>query len=298
MSISIIIPSYCAEDNLPACLDSIDAQHKSVEQLEVVVVDCSPHDKVAQVCQNYAFVKYVHTPERFNPGEGRNIGTRESSGETLVFVDGDIVLEQNALVKIEENVARGNLVFGAALDLNEKKDVTFSSYVEHFYFNHESHSSRPETVRSNLSSAFLIINRKVFVEAGGFKDIPRMQDTELTERLVQSGYELKLAPEVVGYQIQDSPLAKVLKKIKITGNNIYFIRYEEKASTLTKFALLLLLPLMMLAKITRINVRNIRYAFSSKMLFVYAPFMYVCGLYWMSGFYKAILFNKGIESKR
>ena len=66
---------------------------------------------------------------------------------------------------------------------------------------------------------------------GGFADIPRMQDTELTERIRNSsGTQLGFEPSVVGYQIQDSNLKKVLKKIYITGNNIYFLRYQNKSS--------------------------------------------------------------------
>ena len=298
MSLSIVIPSYCSEKSLPSCLESIGKQIDTVADAEVIVVDCSPTDLVKEICSRFPFVKFIKSEKRFNPGEGRNIGTRESKGTTLVFIDGDIVLGDNALANIEKNVAKGNLAFGAALELNEFNDVTFSSYVEHYYFNHESHSSRKETTRNNLSSAFLVINKDLFNQAGGFKDIPRMQDTELTERLAKQGVKLMLTPDVVGYQTQDSKLSKVLNKIKITGNNLYFIRYKANGDLLTKMLLLLALPFLMIAKISRINYRNLKYAFSLPMMFIYSPFMYICGVYWMVGFYRGILRNEGIDQKR
>ena len=134
--------------------------------------------------------------------------------------------------------------------------------------------------------------------ADGFSDLPRMQDTELTERLVKMGYQLDFFPDVVGYQIQDSPVKKVFRKIYITGNNLFFLRYQNRTKGFGKFALAALLPCMMLAKVTRINYRNIRFAASPRMIFLLCPIMYVCGLAWMAGFYKGIFVSDGIASGR
>lgn len=296
MKISVVIPSYCAEEHLEQSLNSIASQQ--AEDIEVIVVDCSPHDKVQAICDKYADVRFIKAEKRFNPGEGRNIGAKASQGEYLVFIDSDVVLESNSLANIKQNIAAGYKVFGAALELNTKVNADFAARVEHYYFNHESQSSRAIKRRANLSSAFMIIEKELFLQFGGFSDIPRMQDTELTERIVASGQEIYFLPNVIGYQIQDSPLKKVLKKISITGNNIYFIRYATNNSFWFKLMFVFALPLLMFAKITRINIRNIRYSFSLPMLFIYAPFMYVCGCSWMYGLFKALLINKGIDSGR
>lgn len=60
----------------------------------------------------------------------------------------------------------------------------------------------------------------------------------------------------------------------------------------------MILPLLMLAKVTRINVRQLKYAFSVPNLLIYSPFMYVCGIYWMLGFYRGLIVNDGIASGR
>jgi len=300
MMLSIIIPSYCSEDNLNATLQALAAQCQPQAQLsaEIIVVDCSPNQKVDKICATYPAVRLIKQKQRFNPGGGRNIGAKAANGETLVFIDSDVVLEANALENIQQHSQAGKRVFGGALELSKNQKTNLSSYIEHYYFNHESQSTRSPTVRSNLSSALLVINRQVFLDAGGFSDIPRMQDTELTERLASHGEHLFFFPDVIGYQIQDSPLKKVFKKIFITGNNLYFLRFGQGRSWLFKALLFVLLPLMMLAKITRINLRNIRYKASPFMLFVLCPSMYLCGLSWMFGYYKALLFDGGIASKR
>ncbi|MDP2573400.1 glycosyltransferase [Vibrio penaeicida] len=294
MKLSIIIPSYQSQKNLRRNLSALAKQLDRVDA-EVIVVDCSPNDDVDKICAQFPFVCLLKEKQRFNPGGGRNIGARAASGEYLVFVDADVVLDEQALVRGVKRAKDGAKIFGGALELDKSKKATLTSYIEHYYFNHESQSSRTPTERANLSSALMIIEKALFDEIGGFSDIPRMQDTELTERLVKEGHILHFFPDVIGYQIQDSPFKNVIKKIYITGNNLFFLRYETKG---TGWLLALFLPFIMLAKITRINLRNLKYAFSPMMLFVLCPIMYVCGLAWMMGFYKGIFISDGIEKGR
>lgn len=295
MKYSIVIPSYCSEKHLYNCLSAIDNQNEP--DLEVIVVDCSPHHEVEDICNNFDNVTLIKRTERFNPGAGRNIGVDASNGDYIIFLDADVVMAPNCITNIKKSTEHGYKIFGAALELNKTENNSFSSNLEHYYFNHESQSTRKTQKRNNLSSAFLIIEKKLFLSHGGFSDIARMQDTELTERIKASGTDLYLIPSVIGYQIQDSNLSKVLNKIKITGNNLYYIRYE-KYGFINKFALFILLPFLMVYKVTRINFRNIRYSFSLKMIFLYSPVMYICGLYWLMGFYKALLSNNGLQKTR
>ncbi|GLQ75762.1 hypothetical protein GCM10007932_51250 [Vibrio penaeicida] len=294
VKLSIIIPSYQSQKNLRRNLSAL-AQQLDHVNAEVIVVDCSPNDDVDKICAQFSFVRLLKEQRRFNPGGGRNIGARAASGEYLVFADADVVLDEKALVSVVRHAKGGEKIFGGALELDKSNKVTLTSYIEHYYFNHESQASRTPSRRANLSSALLIFEKTLFEEIGGFRDIPRMQDTELTERLVRKGYTLYFFPDVIGYQIQDSPFKKVIKKIYITGNNLFFLRYQDKG---IRWLLALLLPFIMLAKITRINLRNLKYAFSPMMLFVLCPVMYVCGLAWMMGFYKGIFVSDGIAEGR
>ncbi|BDU40565.1 glycosyltransferase family 2 protein [Vibrio nigripulchritudo] len=293
MKLSVIIPSYLSQDHLGRNLTAL-AKQLDVVDAEVLVVDCSPGIEVDQICAQYPFVRLFKEEKRFNPGGGRNIGANAANGDYLVFVDADVVLDEQALQDVANHIADGVKIFGGALDLDKKGDLTLTSYIEHYYFNNESQSSRSPTERANLSSALMIIEKTLFDEVGGFTDISRMEDTELTEKLVRMGHTLHFFPDVIGYQIQDSPFKKVLKKIYITGNNLFFLRYQKKDSGMNKWVLALLLPLMMLAKITRINFRNLKYAFSPFMLLVLCPAMYFCGFVWLLGFYKGIFMNDGI----
>jgi glycosyltransferase involved in cell wall biosynthesis len=298
MQISVVIPSYNSQAQLPDTLAALRAQKTDVAY-EVVVVDCSEGDAVESLCRSDPKVVFHKENKRFNPGEGRNIGARIARGQLLVFVDSDVVLEPGALEEAYRFYQEGKKIFGGALELNVGKGSSVSSYFEHFFFLHEYQRGRKVQRRSNLSSALLAFERETFLRVGGFKDIPRMQDTELTERLVREGFELYFNPHVVGLHTQEAPFHKVLRKIFINGKNLYFIRYQDK-SPAQKMALAVLLPVISSAKTLRIIMRNLRYQAEKDKLIVLglAPLLSLGGMYWMAGFYQSLLFGGGISTKR
>ena len=67
MMLSIIIPSYCSEDNLNATLRALAAQCQPQAQLsaEIIVVDCSPNQKVDDICAAYPAVRLIKQKQRF-----------------------------------------------------------------------------------------------------------------------------------------------------------------------------------------------------------------------------------------
>lgn len=299
MDISVVIPSYNTQDTLDATLRCLGAQNTNLA-VEVIVVDCSEHQQVADIAARHANVRYQHQSERFNPGTGRNIGAGIATGELLVFIDADVQLAPGSLAAAWKHFQDGLEIFGGALELNTETSRGLASYLEHFFFNHESQAGRPICERSNLSSALMCFKRSIFIAEGGFKDIPRMQDTELTERLRSKGYKLFFCPGVLAYQTQDSPMGKVLRKIFINGQNVYYIRYQPTISVGKKALFFIALPAISLAKTLRIIGRHFRYHDTPNRLRTVGliPALILGGLYWMGGFYHALVTEKGISKTR
>src|SRR5690606_12209992 len=251
MDISVVIPSYNTQASIAATLTNLSDQ-QTVCSFEIVLVDCSAHDEVRRIAERFPRVRYEHVEQHFNPGEGRNIGAQLAQGELLMFIDADVHLAPNAFDTAWKALLSGKDIFGGALELNTEVSADTAAYLEHYFFNHESQALRPACERNNLSSALMCFRRKTFLAAGGFKDIPRMQDTELTERLRSQGQKLFFCPDILGLQIQDSPFQKVLKKIYINGQNLYYIRYKPDITRAKKIAFYLLLPCIGALKIGRI----------------------------------------------
>lgn len=298
MSVSVIIPSYNAQDTIEKALNSIDGQDFDFE-IETIVIDCSDTKDVEDICLKYKSVKYHYEEKRFNPGIGRNIGANIASGDLLFFVDSDVNLDETTISNAWEYYQKGHMIFGGVIELDTDVDHSVSSYVEFMFFNHECQRNRPECIRRNLSSAMMFIDRNIFLEEGGFKNIPRMQDTEFTERLVSKGYELTFTPTIVALQIQNSAIGKVLKKIYINGRNIYYIRYRLM-NTAKKSIFFILLPVLSSLKVIRIIVRHLLYSSSKDRIITIflAPLILLCGYVWMFGIYHAMIFGGGISQNR
>lgn len=299
MNISVIIPSYNTQATLPSTLDCLQRQVTEAT-FEVIVVDCSEHEKVAELVRDYPGFKCIRRPERFNPGIGRNIGAEQAAGDLLVFIDADVQLMPTCLDLAWQHYRSGCNIVGGALELNAATSHGIAAYLEHFFFNHESQASHPPCERNNLSSAFMCFERALFQREGGFKNIARMQDTELTERLRKRGYKLCFRPSMLAYQTQDSSLRKVLRKIFINGQNVYAIRYRTSSNLLQRLLFLLTLPLITMAKIARIIYRHLRYnQLRNKFITIaITPALIAGGAFWMVGFYGAIIAQKDINPNR
>lgn len=298
MHVSVIVPSYQSQGVLPGTLQALREQRTELNY-EVIVVDCSPGDDVERICRDFPFVRFIHQSERFNPGIGRNLGAEVARGELLLFLDSDVILAPDALDQAHRFYRGDHLIFNGALELNEAHADGPAAYLEHYFFNHESQKGRRVFERSNLSSALMAVDRRVFEQDGGFRDIPRMQDTEMTERLRAKGHRLWFCPDVVGLQIQDAPLNKVFRKIYINGKNLYFIRYEGRSRAF-KAAFSGLLPAITSLKIARIVVRHLRYqdARGRLITILLTPLLTASGLCWMTGLYESLIWGGEISKRR
>lgn len=296
--VSVVIPSYNSQEHIESSLEALSKQDTGFAY-DIVVVDCSDTQDVSKICSKYPKVKLLRESERFLPGEGRNIGARASNAELLVFLDADVVLDPSAIEAAVRFYQAGNKVFGGSLELNEPKASGIAPYVEHYFFNHEAHINRPPSNRSNLSSALMVVDRKLFIEHKGFKDIPRMQDTEFTERLAKSGESLKFTPTLIGLQHHDSPMSQVMRKIYINGKNLYYIRYQNNPKP-KQFLIALLLPAIACFKVLRIIGRHMKYQSMPQRVktLKISPFLFAGAACWMVGFYNAIFTQRGIGAAR
>ena len=96
-ALSIIIVNWNVRDLLRDCLRSIDAG-RSLLDLEVIVVDAdSADDSVAMVQAEFPWVRLMPCNENVGFPRGNNIGLAEASGDFLLLLNPDTVVQGNAL---------------------------------------------------------------------------------------------------------------------------------------------------------------------------------------------------------
>ena len=123
---SIIVPVYKVEEYLEACVDSLLAQGEYEDQMEILLIDDGSPDRSGELCdrlaEEYEQIKAFHKP---NGGlsSARNYGLDRATGEYVLFVDSDDVIESDTLKKIAEALVQFGEMDAVFFDGVEDDDV-------------------------------------------------------------------------------------------------------------------------------------------------------------------------------
>ncbi len=100
-TVSIIVPIYKVEKELPKCIKSIQSQ--SYPYLEILLIDDASPDRCPLICDEFALcdnrIKVIHKP---NGGlsDARNAGIEASTGKYIAFVDSDDFLHPDFILTL------------------------------------------------------------------------------------------------------------------------------------------------------------------------------------------------------
>lgn len=130
-SISVILPTFQAEKDLPNCLRSIEMQDYPKDKLEVLIIDGGSRDKTLEIAKRF---KTFKTQILFNPfrdcDEGKSIGLHHAKGEIIALIDADNELSSPKWLKtMVEPLTEDKTIFGVASPwLMRKDDPSINKY--------------------------------------------------------------------------------------------------------------------------------------------------------------------------
>jgi glycosyltransferase involved in cell wall biosynthesis len=168
--ISVVIPTYCEEQNIERCLQSIRRQAFEKGRIEIIVVDSNSPDNTRTIAQKYAD-KVVNLKDR-GVSKARNVGAQEAKGELLLFLDADTILDFGFVTEIYEILADSNVVctVGTMAGLERSKTVD-----NLFKFAHYGLVNCVSVVTAHLGFPFLptvccACRKSAFQRIGGFDE--------------------------------------------------------------------------------------------------------------------------------
>ncbi|MBD1880238.1 glycosyltransferase [Coleofasciculus sp. FACHB-T130] len=205
MFFSVVIPTYNRKPILEKCLRAMEHQLLSagsvVSGYEVVLVDDGSTDGTLEwLSQHAAEFPHVRSllQDHQGPAAARNLGVEQAQGDTIIFIDSDLVVTEHflqahadALVEGEKNLGSDRLfTYGWVINTN----------------NFENPTSEPYKI-TDFSAAYfatgnVAIARKWLEKAGLFDtrfQLYGWEDLELGIRLKQLGLKLIKCPAAVGY---------------------------------------------------------------------------------------------------
>jgi glycosyltransferase involved in cell wall biosynthesis len=191
---SVIIPTYNRLPILQKCLAAME-QQQFAPPYEVLVIDDGSTDGTVEFLQSYS-EQFPHVrlleQEHGGAAAARNMGIENAQGETIVFIDSDLVVTPVFLAAHAEALAGHEQAFTYGRVINT--------------CNFDQPTSEPFKVtdmsRAYFATGNVAIARHWLLEAGSFDTSFRQygwEDLELGVRLKKLGLRLISCPQAVGY---------------------------------------------------------------------------------------------------
>ncbi|MEM7590603.1 MAG: glycosyltransferase [Cyanobacteria bacterium P01_A01_bin.83] len=204
MYISVVIPTY---NRLPILQKSIAALEKQtltdnkVQDYEIVIVDDGSSDRtLAWLRENKDNLPHVKVWQQQHQGAAaaRNLGVANAQGDTIIFIDSDLVVTDSFLQSHANALVKGSLTlksdrlftYGAVINTNNFHDPTSEPY------------KITDFSAAYFATGNVAIARKWLIEAGLFDtgfQLYGWEDLELGVRLKKLNLKLIKCPEAVGY---------------------------------------------------------------------------------------------------
>lgn len=205
MKASVVIPTLNRRSDLAECLDSIFLCSQQSSLLEVIVVDNESTDGTFEYLRNYAVeeprLRFTQIPVR-NAIKARNLGFNLASGDIIVHIDDDVVVDKEWLKKLVAPYVNESVggVGGRLLDLTQAIEPNSRHIIGRiapwgqFFTNFDAHESREVTFLhgSNMSFRRDLVKRVKGLDQN-YKTNWR-DDTDLCVRIRKLGYRLVYQP--------------------------------------------------------------------------------------------------------
>lgn len=180
--ISVIVPVL---NEVRTLRDNLNHLELSSDE-ELIVIDGGSTDDTVSIAHQF-------TDKVFAAKTGRasvmNFGAGKASGDILLFLHADCILPDNAFQIIRETLKERGIVAGA-FDLSIDKPGLGFRIIE-FGANMRAHMTH-----LLYGDQGMFLRKEVFSRAGGFADIPLMEDIEISLKLKKLGRIVFVKPPI------------------------------------------------------------------------------------------------------
>jgi arabinofuranan 3-O-arabinosyltransferase len=222
--VTVVVPTRDAGRTLAACLQSIRAQTHPATEL--IVVDNQSVDDTWAIAEAFADQAQRGGPER---SAQRNQGWRTGTGDVLLFIDADMVLEADVVAEAVAVLAAAGPDIGALVI----PEVAFG----------QGYLARCRTLEKAIyqadgrAEAARVYPRAVLERVGGFaEDLNGFEDWELTDRVIEAGYRIGRIHARVWHDEGRVKLSRAYRKKRYYGQWLPMYRKVRHGTTRRRLA--------------------------------------------------------------
>jgi len=195
--ITFIVIGRNIERTVELCLNSIIncVDNCKLLDAEIIYVDSKSTDKTLQIIRKcYPQVKSISITGGINAAVGRNVGAKESIGNDLIFLDGDMELNSQFVQSILNHNKTLKYDFVSGGVIYHLYDADWK-YLEDF----DAYKKDKDHIGTGLGGAAFAVKKELWCQMGGMNTYyARGEDMDFWFRLSNAGYPLLRRTQVIG----------------------------------------------------------------------------------------------------
>lgn len=227
-AISVIVPIYNGEQDLPALIECLEKQTYPTDKVEYLLVDNNSCDHtpeiLAQATNQKINIKHLIESEIQSSYAARNLGIRQAKNNILVFTDADCRPQPQWLLEIvqpfikpEVGIVVGEIVALVGKSLLEKYADINNLLSQKFLLEH--------TFLPYGQTANLAIRKQAFFEVGLFRPyLTTGGDADICWRIQKEGkWQLEYAPNAIIKHRHRANFKSFRSQFRRYGNSNYYL---------------------------------------------------------------------------
>jgi hypothetical protein len=227
--ISIIVPVFNGYEFLNPFFE-IFKKEINFDEIEFLIIDNNSSIEFLEAlilkAQKYDFISVYSYNKKRSSYAARNFGFHKSKGELIAFTDFDCLLTEEyfkALCKI--NIEKDSLHAGK-VELFSSKHNYFEVFDKLTYLKQEEYFNNGYAATANL-----VINRKIFNDVDGFREITSGGDSDFCKRSKQKGYGIIFNKNlIVKHPLRHSYVEhiKKAKRLGVGHGQVFILKNSSK----------------------------------------------------------------------
>lgn len=190
-SISVVIPAYNEAKFISVTLKSVFTAAKEYAGcVETIVVDNNSIDKTGEIASSMGAIVVFEAKNQI--ARARNAGAKRATGDYLVFVDADTILEGDILDKVSANLSSGQVIGGGGWVEPDSKGIGYLifKYGVNYLL----------ALKNITVGPFLYCERDAFYRVGGFDESYYAgEEFTLARRLKKEGKKENKSWRIIKY---------------------------------------------------------------------------------------------------
>ncbi len=196
VELSVVVVTYNEEDRIRSCLESILSSCSDFKTCEIILIDSNSSDRTVDIAAEYPITLAQIPDDRLTtPSAGRYVGTKFANAPAILFVDGDMILNEDWLEEAFALLEEPEIA-GVDGQLNEPREDG-------------------NIVETDAVRGVALYDAEILQEVGGFDPyLQSMEDIHLGYTIRDAGYTLLRLPSVAGYHPTRPTVTEPLRRWK------------------------------------------------------------------------------------